>query len=213
MALHKFTATFQTFTELPEDSIVNTWWFEGGGGDPENVYDMLYDFYNVVPTGGTLGIGGYMSDDHFTGQVTIKGYNMATPEPRAPMFEQQFEMPVLSTAESLPGEVALVLSYHAQPVSGTPMARLRGRVYLGPFAENTNTQGRPISALRLDIARSARDMLQASNASTSWEWRQNSPTRVASSIVVGGWVDDSWDSQRRRGWQSTTRTTWTGGTP
>lgn len=214
MSVHLFTVAFENDTELPKDNMVNTWYFEGSGSDPENVADMLTDFYTVVPTGGGFGISGYMSEQVLTGEYTIKAYDLADPKPRAPIYTVTRNMPGMSAAAALPSEVALCMSYAAAATSGVPAARRRGRIYLGGFIASANgSDGRPNSALRGDIARAGRDLIQASNASVSWEWQQYSQTNALGNIVASGWVDDAWDTQRRRGEAASSRITFTGGTP
>lgn len=213
MALYKFTVSIEAASELPEDVIVNTWHFEGSGSDFANVGDMLDDFYSVTPTGAAFSVSSCFPDDSVSGNFTIRAYNMDEPEPRPPVYESSRVFPSLSSGDALPTEVALVMSYHAQLVAGVPAARLRGRVYLGPFSESVNTAGMPSTGLMPVIAAAGRDLIQASNASVSWDWVQHSPTTGNSSLVVGGWCDNAWDTQRRRGRATTSRTTFTGGTP
>lgn len=213
MALFKWTITFEGESELPADGIVNTWHFEGSGSDPDNVRDMIRDFYVLTPTGSTYSISSCFPEGSVTDQYTIRAYNMDLPEPRPPVYEYTGTLPSLSSGDALPTEVALVMSYHAAPVSGVPAARRRGRVYLGPFSESVNTDGRPVTGLINTIVRAGRDLIQASNAATSWTWVQHSPTAGTSSLVTGGWCDNAWDTQRRRGQDTTSRSTFTGGTP
>lgn len=213
MAVHKLTATFTAFSQRPEDAIVNTLYFEGGGGDPDNVFDMVHDFFDADPTGLTSPLTEYMSNQAITNTLSFKLYDMSDPEPRVPVAEGTRTLTNLGTAAPLPTEVALVFSYHTTFVSGTAAARRRGRIYLGGLAAFTNTNGRPSSTLTGTMAAAGRDLIQASNASVSWEWQQYSQTTELGNIVIGGWVDNAWDTQRRRGLASTTRTVFTGGTP
>lgn len=213
MSVHLFTVTLQSSTELPADAMVNTFYFEGGGSDPDNVGDMLYDFYNVQPTDATFSIAELFTTQALTGVMDVKGYDLAQPRPRAPMFDEQYELEGLGVGEALPTEVALCLSYRAEYASGVPAARRRGRIYLGGFQAGFNTQGRPTASARTTMATSARDLLQAANSAVSWEWQQYSQTLGVGTQVVAGWVDDAWDTQRRRGLPPSQRTTWTATTP
>lgn len=213
MSVHLFTVSLESSTGLPQDDIVNTFYFEGSGADPANVKDMLDDFYNSVPTGETASVMQQFATDALGGDMTITGYDLSDTPPRAPIYEATTSVISPSSTDMLPPEIALCLSYQAQPISGVPQARRRGRVYLGPFNVAVDQNGRPNAAARGIIAAAARDMLQASNTSVSWEWQQYSRTTGTGSPVVGGWVDNAWDSQRRRGWDATSRTLWDGGTP
>jgi hypothetical protein len=209
MTLYKFTVTFQDAGGLPENQIVNTWHFWDEPGfvtDFDNVRDMLDDFYCTQPFGGTGSIVSFMSPG-LAATVLVKAYNPSDPIPRTPVYESSFTRPNTSTGDPLPREVALVCSFQLPPISGTPQARRRNRVYLGPFGETANgTDGRPVLALRTNIARAARDLIDASNASLNWDWYVWSDTYQEGGPVQEGWVDDAWDTQRRRGLPATART-------
>lgn len=213
MSVHKLLVIFEADSELPADAMVNTLYFEGSGSDPENVFDMVFDFFDADPTGLTSPISEYMSNAALTGQVTFKLYDLADAEPRVPVAEETRTLANISSSAALPTEVALVFSYHSAFTSGTAAARSRGRIYIGGLAAFTNTNGRPASTLTGTMAAAGRDLIQASNASVSWEWQQYSTLTETGRIAVGGWVDNAWDTQRRRGLDSTVRTTFTGGTP
>lgn len=213
MSVHLFTMTFQSDSELPRDSMVNTFYFEGGGSDPENVGDMLYDFYQEQPTDSTFSIAEAMTTTALTGVVTIKGYDLADPQPRAPIYDDTRTLTGLGVGDALPTEVALVLSYRADYESGVPAARKRGRIYLGGLQAGYNVAGRPTSTLCSNIAKSARDLLVAANSSVSWSWVQYSQTLEVGSAVQAGFVDNAWDTQRRRGTEANDRVTWTATTP
>lgn len=213
MAIFLFTATLGSNTNLPEDAMVNTFHFEGSGSDPENVVDMIQDFYIVVPSGQSTSIATFMTSAALNGDLTVRGYDLSDTPPRAPVIEQERDLTGLGSGDALPTEVALVMSYHAQYASGVQPARRRGRIYLGGFAASINQGGRPGGGLRQAVQRAGRDLIQASNASVSWDWVQYSPTNGTANLVVGGWIDNAWDTQRRRGIAPTSRDTFTGGTP
>lgn len=217
MAFYRFTVTLQGASLLPEDQYVNSFHFDHVEPvvitDYDNVRDMLRDFYAVSPVGGTGSISSFMSSRIQT-VATVRAYDLGDPIPRAPRYESTFNMAARASGDPLPEEVALVLSFERPRISGTPQSRRRNRIYLGPFAESANgTDARPSAALRTNIARAARDMLDASNASVRWTWEVNSPTYNEHGPVVGGWIDDAWDTQRRRGQASSTRLLWDDAVP
>lgn len=184
--------------------MVNTWHFDHSVPvvitDFDNVRDMLKDFYQVV--------SGYQSTLAAVNQKVVKAYDLADPKPRQPVYTSTFTTTGSSNASPLPAEVALVTSFHAAPVSGQPAARRRNRKYLGAFATAHSYQGRPDPAMITAIKNAMVAMAQASNASTRWEWRCFSETNAEDYRIVGGWIDNAWDTQRRRGFQTTQRTTW-----
>lgn len=152
-----------------------------------------------------------------------------------PHFEQTWANFTAATGEELPREVACVMTYHAdltgvsETVSGgapgptgdtRPKARRRGRLYLGPLtsqASTGTTPSRPNSSFRslvnlqattlhLEIPAGSLDLLR---------WAVLSPSRSTDALedpqadeVTGGWVDDAWDTQRRRGVDRTVRNHW-----
>lgn len=214
----RVTVTNETQTLLPEDYIVNTFTFRWvSPGSPSNftyLADMLKDFYSTTPAGSSTSIRALYSGNVFTNRYWIRVYDLSEPEPRSPIFEELVTAAV-GSAESLPREVALVMSFQAAQVSGIPQRRRRNRVYLGPFVETQNDNaGRPTAALRATIARAARDMIDASTGLAPWQWNINSSFYADDNVpVLDGWVDNTWDTQRRRGPRSTDRTSFTRTTP
>jgi hypothetical protein len=95
-------------------------------------------------------------------------------------------------------------------VSGQPQARKRGRIYLGPFdTTQLNADGRILPACQTTIRNAAQALLTASDVALDWSWAVYSPTNASGVIVDNGWVDNEWDTQRRRGRAATTRSTFT----
>lgn len=212
MTLHRFDVILQSTTGVPADNTVNTWKFSGGDGvtDYDNVRDMLADFYTVPPdTEGSSGnsVAGFFPDELISTTALVRAYNLEEDPPRVPVYESSFTIPSISPNPALPTEVALVLSYQGSPESGTPQARRRNRVYIGPFSTTAlgATPGRPSALLTETMTGAARRLKEASDASVSWEWVWHSPTTGGIGIIVGGWVDNSWDTQRRRGLDPSSR--------
>ena len=137
----------------------------------------------------------------------MKSYDMADPEPRAPVLT--FEGDLSPGGAPLPPEVSLVMSFQAAQSSGVPQARRRNRVYL-PFynAAANGIDGRPDSTTITPVITAATNLLAASGPTSSdWQWIVRSPTDNTIDIVDNGWVDNEWDTQRRRGRPSTSRST------
>jgi hypothetical protein len=122
----------------------------------------------------------------------------------------------LGTA-AMPSEVALVNSFQAdysgaaeESGSTRPRARRRGRIYLGPLQQGaastaTNTESRPVAAFVTVIKEASEQLL--GDADTQWGvW---SRADAAVRLCIQGYVDNAFDTQRRRGQAPTTRTAWT----
>lgn len=182
-------------------------------------------------------IAGYLSGElsRAANAVTVDYYNVPlTAGPvGAPIRSSAFTLGAMSgSAKSLPSEVSCCLSLDATllpietepesipggapgPAGDThPRARRRGRIYLGPLNDTaTNATGggtsaiRPSSAFRSSVTRSAKENLAAAVTSAGWIWAVFSPTAWAMGTIHHVWVDDAFDTQRRRGVAATARTT------
>lgn len=155
-------------------------------------------------------ISNYMSNQvkATPNNLYFKHYDIADPEPRAPVLEGPQSFTPNNTA-GLPPEVALVVSFQAPKTSGVPQARRRNRIYL-PFltAAANSTDGRPAGAFLTAVETAAADLLAASGpTSADWQWMVYSPTDNAIDLVDNGWIDNEWDTQRRRGRIATSRYT------
>jgi hypothetical protein len=186
-------------TGLAADSVVNNWGLEAsidvGTWQAAFVAAMenLYDGWQT-----------YMSSLYTWSAARIKLYNLEDPIPRVPIFDLPMGLTGSFPLNTLPQEVALCLSFQGPRVSGQNQARRRGRVYLGPWATAAGDSGtgRPEAAMVTAINDSANTFLAASIAATSWSWAVISTAAGGPAVAVpveNGWVDNSWDTQRRRG--------------
>jgi hypothetical protein len=113
--------------------------------------------------------------------------------------------------------VACCFSFHAEIESGDIAARKKNRVYLGPLADGAKTAVtggvRPTTSWVNDVVAAGAALLAASDLATTWTWQTFSPTQAAATglisgidPVVGGWVDNAFDTMRSRGLVKTART-------
>lgn len=204
--------TFQGLSGLPEDRFINTFAFRrpliGTVGDFENIEAALVDFWqaNNGAAGGSLG-------NHLGAEVpgdwTLRIYGLTDPEPRAPVYEASGDFGY-SAGASLPHEVALCLSFQGANVSGLPQERRRGRVFIGPLANAANivtTGGRPAASI-ITAGVEACSNLRSDVVLNGIAWCVNSRVDEALVEIIDGWVDNAFDTQRRRGLVPTARTTW-----
>lgn len=217
--VYRFDTAIISQTGLPEDAMINTWHFHRAQPSPsdfENVRDLLRDFFIVDPDTATSSgsIASWMSSSVCSGIVGMRAYALDDPEPRAPVWEGAFTLTGLGTGAPLPTEVALCFSFQGIRESGEPQARRQNRKYLGGFrqAACANT-GRPNPNFVATVAGAGRRMLEAANAAFSWDWVAYSPTTGDWHAVVDGWVDDAFDTQRRRGYAPSQRYLFTESTP
>lgn len=73
---------------------------------------------------------------------------------------------------------------------------------------NNGTDGRPDSTLIAAVTAFGTALRAASIGAASWTWVQYSTKLGVATAVSQGFVDNEWDTQRRRGKRSTARTNW-----
>lgn len=207
MTLGRFQVTIPRESNNPEDTIVNTWYFDVTGSFLDNL-DLplvgLQNFYNNLAV--------YIASDITTSDMRAKVYDMTQSEPRVPAYQGAVgSMNASSGGAPLPEELAMCLSFKGLFTSGQPNARRRGRIYVGALGNavlpSSGEPRRPAAAFVTALAGAGQTLLNASTAATEWTWVVYSPTGNTHIDVIGGWVDNSWDIQRRRGLDPTTRTT------
>lgn len=213
--LYSFQWSWQAKSERPEDAITNTYHFQNTDTvtDYDNVRDMLENFYTVQAPDSPSTIVSFMSPQSITGRWTLKAYALEDPKPRQPVITWQGEATPISSTP-LPAEVALVQSFQADIESGEIPARRRNRVYLGPFGVSSNSStGRPIDNLVATMLFQGKQLILESQASLRWTWVAYSPTADQANAITNGWVDNAWDTQRRRGLYYNQRGTYSATTP
>lgn len=197
---------------LPEDRIVNVFHFVGGGtysADAATAVTKVAEFYNGLGVGQTNSIAGYLSS-WVNRTAEIRTYDLTTAKPRVPTITPLELNPYLSD-NGLPEEVALVTTFYGSP----PITRRRrGRLYIGPLNSNTSVinfgnQAAP-SAPNPVIIGDLRIATQTLAAIDSVQWCIRSTLPSENFVpVAGGYVDNAFDTQRRRGPDATTRSVWT----
>lgn len=230
MAIVRAQVALQAASALPEDVTVNTFHFSTSDlaqATLDAITDQLNQFYTSVPAGGTVDLESFFSTEVAQNGHTIKLYDMADATPRVPIEEATFNLGLVPNGDPLPGEVALCLSFQGAKVSGQPQARRRGRVYIGRLDKDSAAGGRPTGLLRTTLALCGDQLATQSDLAATWSWIVLSPafdgmiedvdgtmvphpTREAYgetfAVVTNGWVDDAFDTQRRRGLAASART-------
>lgn len=204
MPILRAVVELQKTSGIPADAVVNRFHFDctsDVAGVTDTIDTALVTFYSSIDTHFSLLMA-------TTGQ-TVTWYNLEDPEPRVPLRTTapfgQFSV----GGTALPAEVALCMSFQATRVSGVNQARRRNRVYLGTFAKaaSADSTGRPTTTCRGDIASAGGALLATSDGTATWTWVTRSETSTATAAVDNGWVDDAWDTQRRRGVEPSARST------
>lgn len=213
MPLFRATIRIPMFTQVPEDVVTNTLYFDFATDDPigaptSGLITDLQNFYN------TAFAGGMMSPVMVSSGARLLLYRMSDTEPRAPYLEAPLALN--GTIEGATGyveEAAVCLSFQAPRLSGQPQARRRGRIYLGCLSTSAIAGGSAaqfssvISTFRNQIATAATTL--ASTGTLDRAWVVYSPTSGFWNTVTEGWIDVNPDTQRRRGQRAPQRTLWT----
>jgi hypothetical protein len=187
----------------PENTVTNTWHCLGVDvGDATDFAIAVRAIYN--------GVLSYLSPLLAQNGHGIKVYDLEDPEPRAPVIEYSWNLTGNPGGTPMPPEVAICLSYQAAKISGVPQARRRGRVFIGPLNTSAmGTDGRPATAF-INALVGAADALKDPAGAPDWDWSTwSSFDPTVSTVIDNGWVDNEFDTQRRRGRKYTTRTTFT----
>lgn len=203
--LYRLQSTLKTDSMIPADYVTNTAYFtfDGGGTPSSEQLDgpaaIMRTMYNILWANNVMSAALQMGGHDWS------LYKMSDPLPRVPVKEGVYATFSGSPSVAAPAELSMVLSFHGDlTVSGVNKARRRGRFYIGPLGF---LGGEPIGSNQVGYVHAAGNaMLLASSSNTDWTWVVYSPTGDTSTPVVGGWVDNAYDVQRRRGLKATSRT-------
>lgn len=190
---------FPFFTGLPGDVSTNTThWF---GTSKEQIADRME---------GAMAIIGSLMPSYVSRSAHINIYDLEDPEPRVP-YVRAVTLDASSTAAGLPGEVAICASWAAGATPGVPVQSLRNRIFIGPLNTNQSTvsTGSTFPRVKLEAQQGLCDIIEA--WATPHELSQlivYGPRHNVEYPAVRGWVDDEFDTQRRRGVAASARTSW-----
>lgn len=203
---------------LPEDRFVNSWAFKrraGGVGTPteeayrDEVFTRLKEFYAepVVPTHGGQAqrVMDFLST-HVLNGAECRLYSLFQPPPReVDIRPMEFTIPT-GTAD-LPREVAVVASFYSE----RNLPRRRGRIYLGPLRASVCQMVNNVPVVNpemLGTVTAAMKRLASEGVGDLMDWGVLSPTDGDIKGVTHGWVDNDFDTQKRRGIKANARVTW-----
>lgn len=189
--------------------------------DLDNVAIDVTNLFNFTRAGQTNTVGHYLARDrdYATNAAKVKHYAMpSVPGPTGPpvhVSSWTLDSPG-STITPLPEQDAVVLSYHGTLVGVTThLGRHKGRMFFGPF----NTLALEESSGGIGAQTVSSDVLRDLTAAAAgfgpaltahgFTWSVFSRTDWTNHDVVGGYVDDRWDTQRRRLQESSGRTLFT----
>lgn len=224
MAIYHVQGSLRYFPNRPADVAMNSVYIEpltmGSAVTslPEVAALAFKDFFDATPAGQTNAVGRYLSAYILrTNGFNVKVYNPLDPIPRVPLFEQTYSLGSNAlVTNSLPFEVNLCSSFQASRASGQSQARRRGRIFVGPLCGSALDGGsasvapRPALAFRNTLAAAAARLAGGSDPLIG-SWRQYVRSTVNNNFVAvtSGWVDDEFDTMRKRQVDPDQRSTWT----
>lgn len=228
MGVLQAVATLPYSTDEPSDVTQLTFWFASPTktaqelADEAYVYGKLVDFFNGLrPTVQVDTVAEYLSP------VIKRTANACTIEYRELFGNQTLSTPLTAEPDTFtlaaagsgstygfPNEVAICLSYNATAPGSpaVPAPSRRGRLYIGPLgvisAGTANaSEIRPAAQFLGDIASAGRYLAERSSDADG-NWVVYSRKLNAFSVIDEGWVDNAWDTQRRREIAATSRQLW-----
>lgn len=217
------TVTFEHVDGLPRDRIVNTFSFSSDvdltDGDLFDVTQAIQDLFNLVDATVDVAVGTYISPA--VSRIALPqvrhyfmdGHLNGTPA-GSPYRIDSWSVPLVgASGTALPAEVACALSFHSEYNlsvefgPGTrPRSRKRGRIYIGPLNQSSLTTSslRAIPAVAFTTRLvDAGVRLRDDPMTPKWSvWSRTAGTMFP---VQALWVDDEYDTQRRRGERALSR--------
>lgn len=219
MSQLRVNAVLPYVTGLPRDVAINSFHFSTPDTDPAAeaaaIVNALDLFYNLN-VGAEANVATYISEfvtrdtngcrfDFFIDDINNQGLQGSVP------WSLEGEPP----NSTLPLEVSVCTSFVGANPGLVPVRRRRGRIYIGPLGGNAieyNPDNPPEPATALvEILVGATERLASDSglASAGVEWQVWSRANDAGYQVISGWVDNEFDTQRRREVDATVRTAWT----
>lgn len=204
-------AIFQGMSGEAEDRIVNVFHFTSAATYEEMNPDCIAavtDFYNGTNPTSTL--SAYLSP-WLNFPAEIRTYDMDLPKNTRVPSINAWERAFATNPTGLPEEVAACITLHAV-VPPALNRRRRGRLYIGPLNASALAGGsnagpsRPSGVFMNDAAAAAGRLVASGSSGPVWSILSKVPTENYVRIAAG-YVDNAFDTQRRRGPDPTARVT------
>lgn len=221
MAFVRATVKLPYTGGLSRDVAENTFSFSCNDGFNSTaqtaIVNRLKDFYNTAALGGashsiSYYISPLVSRASLACSIVMAETNVTTGVQVGDSVEATWTIGgAENSATSLPLECAVCVSYSGDPDGGfLPKGQRRGRIFLGPLTNttlNAATDPSVATTFRNEAAAAAAALAGSADTTAAWViW-----SRVANAVtgISRGYIDNEFDTQRRRGNDATSRTTWT----
>jgi hypothetical protein len=199
----------KSLTNIDRDDSVNTFAFKDEGnlghdGVHAVVGPLLHAFEDAIKA--------YLAPQAvLQNTIEVNTYHQGDPTPREGRYSQFTVTRPTGSAGILPEEVAMCVSYF----SGRNIPRHRGRIFLGPC----HAQAMAAASGRVHMTQTTRNTLAAAASALRTTAENNGVPWGFISIADGvfrpitaGWVDDAFDTVRKRGTDPAVRNIWGEGT-
>lgn len=206
-------ATFSRPSGLPEDQVINTFYFQGAGDVVQaaaEAFTALEEFYRQPVAPATAGLTSFLG---IVDSLEYRVYDLDDPEPRQATIQQSTWSG--ASGAPLPAEVAMVMSFYSE----RNLPRNRGRIFLGPLLTTTMagfsssaSDVRPTSTFLTAVVAAGARLRDRTDLTNLGRWSTNNLLAPAPQTgrvlrtVTDVWCDNAYDTQRRRGADATART-------
>lgn len=204
-------AILQGNSALPEDRYVTTWAFASDAAETNAgkaaAIAKVRAFYTVVRAPGPNKVCDYLAGAMINEALSeFRAYSLADPPQERVPYIESWGSTLLSNAAPLPSEVAACVSYYC----GLNRPGRRGRVYLGPLNTSAMTSNDSPAVLSPNaqtcFKQAGKAMIETAPLFPTWclltKSGVGSPQLVP---ITNGWVDNAFDTIRKRGEQATNR--------
>lgn len=201
---------------LPEDRFVTTWAFVRGGigTDPfkgaeaqaDEVAERLREFWLEPTSVQAMSVSQCLPVAIANRGLEIRCYDLGQAPPRQPRI---YNYPVANSGagKALPEEVAIAMSFYAE----RNLPRQRGRVFIGPLTDSVVVDGTPVrvnGSWQQILSAAANRLALETGVGDSMRWGVLSQADGEIRPVTAGWVDDAFDTIRKRGSAPSGRSEW-----
>ena len=215
MATFRVDTVFPMFTGRAEDIVMNTLHFENATLTTEqfaaSVPVLLDPFWTTIYGTPASGRVTYIDWPN----VKYRVFNLNDITPRVPVeADGPFTDPGGNQTQ-IPTEVSVVASFKSQGLPGEVYQRRYNRIFLGCIPDPAIQDATLTDFPRIDASFRTKVITAmvvladaAPGPNTLWVQVSNATGSLRTLPVIGGWVDNTPDTQRRRGVESTLRDTW-----
>ena len=223
MGITRAQCWFQGTSGLPEDRYVNDLYVSTTGtfdfANAADFRDAWANFFNDS----SHKVADYLSDNISRSSDAAKINFYDVPGPGSPIEVASWTPAAIGSVQSLPHELACAVSYHGDlsgvpetaanpsppPAVIRPASRRRGRFYVGPLniaCLGTESFDVRVNTTFIGILRDAMNELVTDLDAADMTLGVWSPTDGDFYPIDGGWIDNGFDIQRRRGSVASVRT-------